>query len=250
MTDFHTISDPPSRLLTGASLFLDLDGTLLELAESPSEVEVTQAVRDVLLLAAARLDGRVAIVSGRSAADVASLVPDIPVHISGSHGAEIVWTDGRRSLPERSPQLDQALEQIRAFASGRPGLFVEDKPYGVALHYRLAPELEEECRALALRLSRDTGLPLQPGKMVQELKTSTRDKGNAIAALMSEEPMKHGIPIFLGDDANDEAGFAVAAQMGGAGILVGRERSTGALWRLPNVKATLAWLASGLEGSQ
>ncbi len=246
MTVSMTISDPPFQLLDGASLFLDLDGTILELAETPGQVTVGQNVRDVLTLASQRLDGRIAIVSGRAAEDVATLLSGIPVHISGSHGAEMRWADGRRHTPERNPALDHALMALRAFASGHPGLLVEDKPFGVALHYRLAPQYEAESRALALRLSRETGLPLQPGKMVQELKSGPRDKGNAIAAFMAEEPMKHGAPIFLGDDDNDEAGFAIAAQLGGAGILVGPERPTGALWRLSGVSATLSWLASAL----
>lgn len=248
MTDFLTISEPSPLLLAGASLFLDLDGTIVELAETPDAVRISQATRDVLALAISKLDGRVAIVSGRAAEDVAALVPDLPLQIGGSHGAELRWPDGRHRTPARNPALDHALGEMRAFAARRPGLLVEDKPFGVALHYRLVPQLDTEVRALALHLSRETGLPLQPGKMVQELKTSPRDKGNAIAAFMAEAPMKHGVPIFIGDDDNDEAGFAIAAQLGGAGILVGAERPTGALWRLPSVSATLAWLAAGLGG--
>jgi len=248
MTDSKSISEPPSQLLEGASLFLDLDGTILELAETPGSARISEAARTVLALAVRKLDGRIAIVSGRSADDVATLLPALPIHIGGSHGAELRWADGRRLAPARSPALDHALAEIRGFAATRPGLLVEDKPFGVALHYRLAPHYEAEARALALGLSRETGLPLQPGKMVQELKTGPRDKGNAIAAFMAEAPMKHGVPVFIGDDDNDEAGFAIAAQLGGAGILVGPERRTGALWRLPSVSATLAWLAANLGG--
>lgn len=248
MTDFLTISAPLPHLLADASLFLDLDGTILELAETPGAVRISQAARDVLALAIRTLEGRVAIVSGRAADDVAALLPGLPLQIGGSHGAELRWADGRRLTPTRNPALDHAVAEMRAFAAARPGLLVEDKPFGVALHYRLAPQYATEAQVLALQLSRETGLPLQPGKMVQELKNSPRDKGNAIAAFMAEAPMRLGVPVFIGDDDNDEAGFAVAAQLGGGGILVGPERPTGALWRLPSVSANLAWLATALGG--
>lgn len=248
MTDFLTISAPSPHLLNDASLFLDLDGTILELAEAPGAVRVSQAARDVLALAIRTLEGRVAIVSGRAVDDVAALLPGLPLQIGGSHGAELLWADGRRVTPERDPALDQALSEMRAFAATRPGLLVEDKPFGAALHYRLAAQYAAETQAFALRLSQETGLPLQPGKMVQELKNSPRDKGNAIAAFMAEAPMRLGVPVFIGDDDNDEAGFAVAAELGGAGIRVGPERPTRALWRLPTVSANLAWLATALGG--
>lgn len=248
MTDFLTIFEPPPSLLGGASLFLDLDGTIVELAETPGSISVSQAARDVLALAIHKLDGRIAIVSGRAADDIAALLPGLPLQIGGSHGAELRWPDGRQIAPARNPTLDHALAEMRMFAARRPGLFVEDKPYGVALHYRLAPEHGNDAAAFALHLSLETGLPLQPGKMVQELKNGPCDKGNAVAMFMAEAPMKSGTPVFIGDDNNDEAGFTAAAQLGGAGILVGTERITGALWRLPSVSATLTWLATSLGG--
>lgn len=248
MTDFITISEPPPRLLEDASLFLDLDGTILEIAETPGAVEVSAEVRDVLALAAQRLAGRIAIVSGRPADDIATLLPGLPLHIAGSHGAEMRWPDGRRNAPHRAPALDHALSEMRELAAMRPGLLVEDKPYGVALHYRLAPQFADEAIALAERIAQETGLPLQPGKMVQELKSGVTNKGDAVAAFMESAPMRGGVPLFIGDDANDEAGFETAARLGGAGILVGAPRATAALWRLDSVRVTRVWLSLGLGG--
>jgi trehalose 6-phosphate phosphatase len=247
MPDFAMISAPPRRLLAGASLFLDLDGTLLELADTPEEVRVDPEVLRLLGLALERLDGRVAIVSGRSAASIAALLPGVPLNVGGSHGLELVWPDGRRNAPVRPAALDHVLASMQELAGRREGVLVEDKPFGVALHYRLAPHLAEECSALARRLAEETGLPLQPGKMVQELKASLANKGDAVSAFLAEAPMRDGTPIFIGDDANDEAGFAAAARLSGGGILVGPPRDTAARWRLANVAATLAWLREELE---
>jgi trehalose 6-phosphate phosphatase len=247
MSALTNISAAPNGLLDGASLFLDLDGTLLELADRPEAVRVGPDVTSLLTLASARLSGRVAIVSGRSAAGIAALLPGLPLNVGGSHGLELIWSDGRRKDPERPATLDYALAEMRDLERRHDGLYVEDKPFGVALHYRLAPHLADECCALAERLARETGLPLQMGKMVQELKAGPANKGDAVAAFLAEAPMRGGVPVFIGDDANDEAGFAAATRMGGCGVLVGPERETAARWRLASVAATLAWLRAEME---
>lgn len=247
MLDFIENLEPPPQLLQRASLFLDIDGTLIELATSPREVVVSADALAVLRLAQERLEGRVALISGRSARDVAALFPALALNVGGSHGLEQHWADGRRNQPLRPDTLDHALATLRAFAMQHSGLLVEDKPYGTALHYRNAPHLSDESRALATRLATETGLVLQPGKMVVELKGSAMNKGDALAAFMSDPSMRDGTPVFLGDDDNDEPGFAMARDLGGGGILVGEARHTEANWRLPNVSATLAWLRAGLE---
>lgn len=249
MPDFIENFEPPPLLLQRASLFLDIDGTLLELAASPHAVIVSADAISILRLAQEKLEGRVALISGRSARDVAALFPGLSLNIGGSHGLEQRWTDGRSNEPTRPDGVDHALSALRAFSAQDAGLLVEDKPYGTALHYRNAPHLAEESHALASRLAAETGLVLQPGKMVVELKASPTNKGDALAAFMAAPPMRGGTPVFLGDDDNDEPGFAMARQLGGAGILVGEPRETHADWRLPNVGATLAWLRAGLEAT-
>ncbi len=249
MPDFIDNFEPPPQLLQRASLFLDIDGTLLELAASPHAVIVSAAAINVVRLAQEKLEGRVALISGRSAREVAALFPGLALNIGGSHGMEQLWADGRTNQPVRPEVLDHALAALRAFCAQHAGLLVEDKPYGTALHYRTAPHLADESHALASRLATETGLVLQPGKMVVELKASATNKGDALAAFMSAPPMHGGTPVFLGDDDNDEPAFAMARKLGGAGILVGEPRDTHADWRLPNVGATLAWLRAGLEAT-
>jgi trehalose 6-phosphate phosphatase len=247
MPDFIENFEPPPQLLQRASLFLDIDGTLLELAASPHAVIVTADAINVLRLAQEKLEGRVALISGRSARDVAALFPGLTLNIGGSHGMEQRWADGRSNEPTRPDGVDHELAALRAFSAHHAGLLVEDKPFGTALHYRNAPHLAAESQALAASIAAETDLVLQPGKMVVELKASATNKGDALAAFMSATPMHGGTPVFLGDDDNDEPAFAMARKLGGAGILVGEQRETHADWRLPNVGATLTWLRASLE---
>jgi trehalose 6-phosphate phosphatase len=131
---------------------------------------------------------------------------------------------------------------MERLASERAGLIVEDKPLGAALHYRQTPEAEAACVELASALAEEHGLHLQPGKMMVEVRTPGGDKGSAIERLMREPDLQGARPIFMGDDVTDEPGFAAAAGLGGAGILVGDERPTAALYRLDGVASALAWL--------
>lgn len=128
-----------------------------------------------------------------------------------------------------------------------PQLIVEDKPLGVALHFRQAPEAEAKCMDLATHLATVHGLHLQLGKMMVEVRAGGGDKGSAIRTLMREPKLAATLPLFMGDDLTDEPGFAAAAALGGAGILVGPHRETAARFRLADVGATLDWLETACE---
>ena len=129
-----------------------------------------------------------------------------------------------------------------------PRLLVEHKPASVAFHFRQAPERQKEVEALALALAERTGLSVQRGKMVVELRPHGADKGDALRRLMREPVFAGARPLFMGDDLTDEHAFTAAAALGGAGILVGPERATAAAWRLPNVTAAARWLEEGARG--
>lgn len=236
----NRLDNPPKGLLTGASLFLDFDGTLVELAERPDGVAVAPGLAPLLGRWADRLEGRLALVSGRGLADLDGLIGDLPFPVAGSHGAEIRLGD-RLLAPPRSAALDEALAALSAFAADHPGVLVEDKPLGVALHYRMAPEAAQACHALAGDLAMRLDLHLQTGKMMVELRPAGADKGTAVRRLMQEMPGTR--PVFIGDDDTDEPAFRVAAELGGAGILVGPPRDTAAHYRLSGVAAVHAWLA-------
>lgn len=236
------LQHPPRQLLENASLFLDFDGTLVDLAERPDAVLVSAGLHDLLGDLARRLNGRLAIVSGRGAADVAEQLGQPSCLIVGSHGAEFRDATGRIIAPPRSAALEEAARAVQAFAHGRQGLLVEDKPQGVALHYRMAPALQEVADSFAVDLARRLGLYLQTGKMMVELRMGGADKGTALNRLMGQTAMRGTRPVFLGDDDTDEAAFRAVRALGGAGILVGPMRETAALWRLEDVAAVHRWL--------
>ena len=234
---------PPAHLLTGAALFLDFDGTLVELAATPDAVAVDARLRALMTQLAAQLDGRLAVISGRSAQAIRALFGEPPFPVAGSHGLELSWPDGRGAAPSRPAAMDAVTAAMHALAHEHAGVVVEEKPLGVALHYRQAPAAAAACHALAERLAAAHGLALQTGKMMVELRPGGADKGAALAALMADPAMAGGRPLFLGDDDTDEPAFEAAARLGGAGVLVGPARPTAARYRLENVAAVLDWLS-------
>jgi trehalose 6-phosphate phosphatase len=233
---------PPPDLLADASLFLDFDGTLVELLADPGLTNVNDHLVKLMESLALALDGRVAIISGRPVETIRALFPiPLPV-LAGSHGLEIVLPDGVMLAPERHGALDRIASAMRDFISTRPGLLIEEKPFGVALHYRRAAHEEERSHALANMLAEETGFHVQTGKMMVELRIGGADKGSALRRLMEVAPMAGHRPVFIGDDDTDEPGMAAAADLGGAAILVGASRPSAAAYRLPDVAATLGWL--------
>lgn len=232
------------ELLDGASLFLDLDGTLLELVDRPDEVRADDGLRGLLMALAGRLDGRLAVISGRSLEQVDAILGDVAedLAVSGSHGCEHRW-NGVLARPIRPDTLDRVAESFRAFAAQETGLLVEEKSYGVALHYRLNPAIAEPARALAEGLAAQHELYLQHGKAMVELRVAGGDKGQAIHRLMSRPPMQGTVPVFIGDDVTDEPGFVAARELGGHGVLVGTPRVTAADHVVASPADLRAWLA-------
>ena len=225
------------------SLFLDLDGTLLHLEDRPDEVVSDASLRALLLQLNTQLNGRLAIVSGRSVAQIDGILGPVAqeIAISGSHGIEHRWP-GITAQPVRPVTLDEAGAQFQNFAADREGVLVEDKSFGVALHYRLRPQAEEDAQHLAQNLAQKLGLHYQPGKMMAELRVTGGNKGTAVHMMMVREEMVGTLPLFVGDDDTDEAGFIAAREYDGAGVLVGKQRPSAALYRLPDPTAVHNWL--------
>lgn len=236
------IPEPPAGLLSGAALFLDFDGTLVELAETPASIRVPTGLAQLLARLHDRLEGRLAIVSGRAINDLDSHLPAVRIAFSGSHGVEMRLADGRR-LPIVAPHdLATVRVNVRAFAAKRAGLLVEDKPAGIALHFRQAPDAATAVEDFMQEMATRHELAIQRGSMVVELRPHGADKGDAVRAFMRDAPFRGAKPIFAGDDLTDEHAFAAAADLGGAGVLVGPARATAAHFRLPSVAAVTAWL--------
>ncbi|MGE4302531.1 MAG: trehalose-phosphatase [Novosphingobium sp.] len=242
--DWQKLPHPPLSLLESASLFLDFDGTLVDIADRPDAVVVDQALNGLLADLVRRHGNRIALISGRSIAQLDALIGPIArnIALSGSHGSEYRW-NGTLAHPVRPASLELIEREMRDAAAGNAGLLVEAKSFGVALHYRLAPDFEPEALALADRLANQSGLTLQHGKMMVELRVPGSDKGVAVTTMMRRREMAGTRPIFIGDDVTDEDGFEAARTFGGAGILVGPPRETAAAYRLPDPAAVRHWLA-------
>lgn len=232
---------PPARLIRPA-LFLDMDGVLAPLAATPDAV-VSDPRRTALLRAIAdRFDGRVAIVSGRTIREVDRIADSAVVSVAGVHGLERRGSDGRLGRASAAPAVRAAVAAFDRFAEERPGVIVEDKAVSAGLHYRGAPCAAADAEALAAELAAGTGLSLQAGNLVVELKTPGTDKGTALKAFMREPPFAGAVPVMLGDDLTDEHGFEAAVDLGGFGVLVGAPRRTAATFGLADVEAVLGWL--------
>lgn len=241
-----TLERPPSvatGFLEGTSLFIDFDGTLIDIADRPDDVIVDQEIRVLLTALACRHGDRVALVSGRSLAQLDALLGTIASNfaLSGSHGAEFRW-NGSYVSPERPQALDEAEARLRDAASLHSGTSVEIKTCGVALHYRMSPSSADWARLTATRIAEDLGLVRQLGKMMVEIRLPG-DKGTALRTLMKRPEMAGTRPVFLGDDLTDEPAFEAAHALGGSGILVGPPRPTAARYGLAHPSDVRRWLS-------
>lgn len=251
---------PRSGLLAQTTMFLDIDGTLLDLTDRPEDVVADGDLRALLANLAVKLDGRLAVVSGRSLDQIDTILGPIAqaIPVTGSHGLEYRW-NGIWARPERPASLDEVAQHFSVLARQFPGMLVEEKTYGVALHWRMvAPEsahparnqardqARSQAQALAAQLATIHGLVVQHGSDVAELRLAGGDKGQAVRRLMARRGMGGTTPLFFGDDLTDEAGFVAARDLGGRGVLVGARAlagaETAAIYTLPSPAAVRDWL--------
>jgi trehalose 6-phosphate phosphatase len=234
---------PPPIDASSHSLFIDFDGTLVPLVDRPDLVRADSELIELLGALHRRLEGRMALVSGRSLDQLDAMIGPIThrIALAGSHGAE-VRTGDRLIAPPRPPGLDAAIAEVRSWGAGHPEMIIEEKSHGVAMHYRVAPVLEELVRRRAAMIADRHGLEVQLGKMMVELRGPGWHKGEAVAALMGEPPMDGTLPVVIGDDLTDEPAFTVAGDGGGFGVIVGSGRETCARHCLSDVGSVRHWL--------
>ncbi|MBV8119006.1 MAG: trehalose-phosphatase [Alphaproteobacteria bacterium] len=238
----------PPPLCRDHALFLDFDGTLVEIAATPDLVRVAPELPLLLGAIADFLDGSLALVSGRPLDDLVRLLAPFSGAMAGQHGRERRRSDGSVLGSPVPPALARAAQMLANFAERHPGVMLEDKGGTLALHYRQAPSLEVGCRERVRRVVDATGGALKSidGKMVVELMPRTAGKGQAIAAFLAEPPFKGRMPVFVGDDSGDEEGFVVVDRLGGVSVHVG-VGPTAARHRLADVAEVLAWLARSVS---
>ncbi len=239
---------PPALQPTTTALFLDFDGTLSELAPTPDAAHLSQSMLRAVSAAQAALDGRLAIISGRSLAMLERLIPIPGLALAGVHGLERRFANGEVDRPAPPQGLAAARARLLEFAAREPGLMLEDKGLSIALHYRANPGLAPLAHARAHSLADSLGLIVQTGKMVVELRPPGADKGAAVRHFMASPPFKGARPLFVGDDDTDESAFAAAADLGGHGIRVGAHpHGSAASFSLPTVAAVERWLTGATQ---
>lgn len=236
----------PNRL-SGLCLFLDVDGTLLDLAETPDAVVVPPRLLTDLSRLSARLGGALALITGRPVSFVDRLFPGSGFFVAGLHGAEIrTGNASGPAVPVTYEGLETAKVRIERAVGSWPGVLVEDKGIAVALHYRQAPEFEPDVRALMEEIAGSVpGWTLLSGKFVLELRPAGRDKGDALKIFMEQPPFVGRLPLAIGDDVTDEAMFRVANDAGGFSVRVGgRGDPTAAQGRVGTPAELRAWIAA------
>lgn len=234
---------PPLAAFERPALLLDFDGTLVEIAEQPHLIAVPERLPGMLAALSARMEGRMAIVSGRSVADLGGHLDLNGIAAAGSHGGEVRRAGAEAASPP-PPMIAAALEAVRTLAARHERLSLEEKTHGMAVHFRAAPHLGPQIEAAMADIAERHGLAVKRGKMVAELLPRGFNKGAAVTSLMQTPPFEGSQPIFIGDDVTDEDGFAAAAALGGIGILVGPARETAARYCLTEIAAVYEWLTA------
>ncbi len=238
-----TPSEKLPRISPGTALFLDFDGTLVELASQPETIEVPPGLVEALKALSRQLNGALALVSGRRLQDLDHFLSPLQLPTAAEHGAHRRSASGQLTIAHAA-NMQGVLQAAQALATQHPTLRLEQKKLAISLHYRHAPELEALCLAeMQAAVARSAGLDLMHGKCVIDIKPAGVSKGTAIAAFMAEAPFAGRTPLFAGDDVTDEAGFTQVQGMGGYAVKVG-PGPTVAQHRCDSVTQLMVWLQS------
>lgn len=245
MGECDVLPPPPplASLIAGGpiALFLDFDGTLVEIAPAPDAIDVPEGMASSLENLDRRLGHRAALVSGRSLEDIARHLGQVDIARAGSHGAACQWPDGSWLREEPRGLSEAVIGQLRMFAKDCD-LDYEAKTHGGALHFRSNPDLADAALTFATEIAATEGLAVKTGKCVVELVQPGADKGGAVRAFMEQNVFAGSTPWFIGDDVTDEDGFAACHELGGGSILVGSRPGSAAQFSLPDVFSAREWL--------
>ena len=232
-------------------MLFDVDGTLVDIAPTPRAIRVPPSLRQNLKQLAELTNGATALVSGRPLTDLDRLFGSSGFAMVGGHGAEIrLWHNGSIEEQTAPPLNDWIRRRCHAVGAMGDQVLIEDKGYSIAIHYRLAPELEGRVRDAAAAILADAPageLELMHGKAVVEIKRAGVNKGRGIRALMTHSPFAGRRPIFVGDDVTDEDAFAVMPEFDGLAFSVGRTVK-GATRRFETPDDVRGWIARICRG--
>lgn len=236
----------PPLLQPDAALFLDFDGTLADFAQHPDGVTIDAGLPALLGELRVRLDGAVALVTGRTLAGL-DAIAGLPQQAgAGLHGLELRFQTGQTVSSANRNDASHIARVLRGRFGHDPRLIIEDKGAAVALHWRQAPERAEECIAAMKEAASSPEFEILRGHAVVEARPRGTNKGAAVSALAGHGSFAGRRPVFVGDDVTDEDGFRAAALLGGYGVKVG-PGETAARYRMSGVDEVHAWLAESLE---
>ena len=233
------------------SLFLDVDGTLLDLAERPGDVVTPAGLSEALAKTDSKLDGALALISGRPIEELDRLFEPLRLRASGVHGAQMRFHPLASPVSAAKELPDSLWMALLQAVSDFPGAFAENKRFSFTVHYRLAAEKEAPLREAVMRLVEAAPrIPLEVlnAHCAIEVKAPGPDKGRAIDAFLCAPPFLGRTPIFVGDDITDEAGFAVVSARGGFAYSVGGRRP-GAIGAFADPGEVRDWLAAFAQGN-
>jgi trehalose 6-phosphate phosphatase len=230
------------------ALFLDVDGTLLDYVSRPDAAIVPPPLRQTLTALSRALGGALAIISGRTIADLDRLFAPLRLPVAGQHGAEARRSERICTFAPGSPALASILAPVYALGERRPAIMIENKGLSAAIHYAEAgSERETLSEILPKAIARSDGAyRLLASHLAFDIVPQAVDKGRAVDWFMAAAPFAGRVPVFIGDDRTDEDGFAAVTARGGHAINVGPRHSGIAPWQIPTPQALRAWLDRSL----
>lgn len=232
----------------GLALFLDFDGTLVEIAKHPDQVQFRPETRRALEVMQGALGGAVAIVTGRDIGDIDRFMAPLALPVAGVHGLERRRSDGTvLEGPVDNEAVNRLYQRMSRFVDGTEGLMLEKKSGSLALHYRARPDLEDQAISAMDEAAHGVGdIHIVRGKMVVEAKGSNANKGGAILDFLAEPPFQGRKPFFAGDDVTDEDAFTAVNAQGGITVKIG-PGETAATYRAADTAAFLDWLSGAIS---
>lgn len=241
----------PALLARDSALFLDIDGTLIEFVPRPDDARVPESLRATLEGLRRALDGALAVVSGRTLADVDRLFAPLKLAAAGQHGAEARMTPTGPAQVFVAPQvgLQTVLAALAPYLTAHPALRTENKGLSIAFHYRgaeaEATELREKLAAAVA--SQGAALQLLDGHLCFDVRPQAEHKGRVVERFIRTGPFAGRVPVYIGDAGTDEDGFAAALALGGRGIRIGTPRPTRATESLADPAALRDWLTRSAQ---
>lgn len=228
--------DLPSLNLNKSAVFLDFDGTLVDIKPTPSQVKISVNTQSLLIILNQKLNNALAIISGR---DIASLMgclhpPTPALNLSGSHGMQykLSTTDLIQLHPQVKAIPTALISQCKQF-SLQHQLIWEPKPYSVIIHYRNHPELERIVENFLTNIISDyPGFIIQTGKCVREIKQSGVNKASALKLFMRNSLFYGRQPWYFGDDITDEDAFQWINHHQGISVKIGNHSHSFAKFHL------------------